>query len=212
MTDPDRPGESGGPEPDQPPAPPGAEVNPPAAEAAVDADQSGDQSAGPATSVRRPAKVRRGAITRQGAGTRRRPANPATARRRLIDQDVRDEARAEDERHRRARRRVLIGSAATLGVVGIAASFYLTDRSTTAHCVDPNQQPVSATYCDRGTPSGVFFLYGGSQYHYYYGGSVNNGRYAGGSVTAPKSGGIKTDSGRTIRRGGFGGRLGSGTG
>jgi hypothetical protein len=158
--------------------------------------------------------VQRGSVSEQGADTAPQAPSPAAARRRLIAQDARERKQAEDERHRKVRKRVMIGSGVAVGVVAIAAIAYWSapGGSTQAHCVDSNDQPVSASYCDNGSHVGSFFFFGGSQYHYYYGGSVSpSGHYAGGSVSAPKSGAIKTDSGNTIRRGGFGGRVSHGT-
>jgi len=161
-----------------------------------------------------PTAVRPGSIESQGADTAPKPPSPAAARRRLIAQDAREKKLAEDAHHRKIRQRVMIGSGVTIGVVAVAAiALWSSAGSTTqAHCVDANDQPVSASYCDTGSHVGSFFFFGGSQYHYYYGGSVSpSGRYSGGSLAAPKSGGITTDSGKTIRRGGFGGRASHGT-
>jgi hypothetical protein len=158
--------------------------------------------------------VRRGNIESQDGSTEPKPPSPAAARRRLIAEDARERKQAEDARHRKIRKRVMIGSGVAIGVVAIAAIAYWSSPggSTQAHCVDSNDQPVSANYCDSGSHVGSFFFFAGSQYHYYYGGSVSpSGRYTGGSLAAPKSGGIKTDSGKTIRRGGFGGRTSHGT-
>jgi hypothetical protein len=158
--------------------------------------------------------VEPGSVREQGADTVPKPPSPAAARRRLIAQDAREHKQAEDARHRKIRKRVMIGSGVAVGVVAIAAIAYWSSPggTTNAHCVDTNDQPVAASYCDNGSHVGSFFFFGGSQYHYYYGGSVSpSGRYGGGSLAAPKSGAIKTDSGNTIRRGGFGGRVSHGT-
>jgi len=161
-----------------------------------------------------PGSQQPGSITEQDANTAPAPPTPAAARRRLIARDAWDRKRAEDARHAKVRRRVMIGSGVALGVVGIAAVVYWAapGSSTTAHCVDDNNQPAPASYCDTGTHVGNFFFFGGSQYHYYYGGSVSSGgRFSGGSLTKPRSGTITTDSGKTIQRGGFGGRVSHGT-
>jgi len=158
--------------------------------------------------------VQPGSITEQGADTEARPPSPAAARRRLIAQDARERKQAEDARHLKIRKRVMIGSGVAVGVVAIAAIAHWSSPggTTQAHCVDSNDQPVSASYCDNGSHVGSFFFFAGSQYHYYYGGSLSpSGRYTNGSLSAPKSGAIKTDSGKTIRRGGFGGRVSHGT-
>jgi hypothetical protein len=157
---------------------------------------------------------RAGSIREQDGSTVPAAPSPAAARRRLMAEDAREAKRGEDERHRRTRRRVMIGSGVALGVVGIAAIIYWSapGSTTTAHCVDDNDRPVAASYCDNGTHAGSFFLFAGSQYHYYYGGAVGSaGRYSGGSLAQPRSGTVRTDSGKTIQRGGFGGRVSHGT-
>ncbi|MDQ1735251.1 MAG: hypothetical protein QOH56_1502 [Pseudonocardiales bacterium] len=178
----------------------------------ADPSASNESAEQPSAEPQPPPRPRRGSVRTQDGDTAAAPS-PAAVRRRLIAQDARDQKYAEDARRRRNRRNVLIGSGVAIGVVGVAAIVYWSaaSSSTTAHCVGANDQPVSASYCDNGSHIGNFFFFGGSQYHYYYGGNVAGGRYAGGSTVAPRNGKISTDSGKTIRRGGFGGRSSSGS-
>jgi hypothetical protein len=205
MTTPDDPAA------EQQPAPGTAAEQQPSAETPTEQQPPAETAAEPAR-VSHAAPRRRGSVRSQGAGTAVAPPSPAAARRRLLAQDARERKQAEDERHQRTRRRVMVGSGVAIGVVGIAAIAYWSSAgSTTAHCVDQANQPAPASYCDNGSHVGSFFYFGGSQYHYYYGGSVSNGRYTGGGLSAPKGTTITTDSGKTIQRGGFGGRLSHGT-
>ncbi|MDL4771440.1 MULTISPECIES: hypothetical protein [Thermomonosporaceae] len=87
-------------------------------------------------------------------------------------------------------------------------------KSTTAYCVDRDAPAVGKTagghktvpdsFCntsdiDRGTVS-----YG--RYYWYYGGKrSSNGYVSGGSAYGPSKGKVKSSSGRTLSRGGFGG-------
>jgi len=157
--------------------------------------------------------VQGGSFEQQGADTQPKPPSPAAARRRIMAQEARVQEEARAEQARRTRRRVMIGGGVALGLVATVAIVYWSKPggNTAAHCVDDQNQPVAASYCDNGTGLGGFFYFGGRQYHYYYGGSVSpSGRYTGGSIVKPKSGSITTDSGKTIRRGGFGGRISHG--
>ncbi|MCV7075211.1 hypothetical protein AWC27_14430 [Mycobacterium szulgai] len=132
-----------------------------------------------------------------------------------------EEARQEAEAKRRKQKRVLMGAAAGVGIVGLVAGlgyWLLTPDTVTAQCVqeDPNGQPVIVpdSYCT-GHTAGLngFFFYGGHQYRYYYGSSGSVGsRPIGGSTTAPKGATVKTKSGTTISRGGLGGSGGKGGG
>ncbi|MBB6169959.1 hypothetical protein HNR23_000019 [Nocardiopsis mwathae] len=70
------------------------------------------------------------------------------------------------------------------------------------------QRVVDERHCKRsGGSSGV-----GSGYHYYYGGTVDNGRVSGGTTTRPSDAKVVTERGTVIQRGGAGGRGGSGWG
>jgi hypothetical protein len=179
----------------------------------ADSDQPSIPDEEPPNSDEHPSQAQQGSVQSQDASTAPAPPSPATARRRLIAQDEHAKELAESERRRKLRKRIMIGSAVGIGVVAIVAVAYgSSGGETKAHCVDDNNQPVSASYCDQGSSVGGFFFFGGSQYHYYYGGSPGNGgRYTGGSVIKPKSGAVTSDSGKTIQRGGFGGRSSHGT-
>ncbi|OMC42058.1 hypothetical protein A5745_02405 [Mycobacterium sp. IS-2888] len=158
------------------------------------------------------------------ATTKPRPATPAELRARekfAKKQQEAEEARLEAEAKRRRQRRVLMGSAAAVGVVGVVAAlgyWALSAPTVTAQCVrdDPNGQPVIVpdSYCtDHTAGLNGFFFYGGHQYRYYYGSSGPVGsRPIGGTTSAPKGATIKTKSGSTISRGGLGGKLGGGKG
>jgi hypothetical protein len=156
------------------------------------------------------------------ATTKPRPPTPAELRARekfAKKQQEIEEARLEAEAKRRRQRRVLMGAAAAVGVVGVVAGlgyWALSAPNVTAQCVqdDPNGQPVVVpdSYCT-GHTAGLngFFFWGGHQYRYYYGSSGSVGsRPIGGTTVAPKGANITTKSGTTIQRGGLGGKLGGG--
>ncbi|MCV7166977.1 hypothetical protein H7I75_22870 [Mycobacterium stomatepiae] len=159
-----------------------------------------------------------GSIEFQDAATTKpRPPTPAEVRARNKyekKQKELEEARLAAEAKRRHQKRVLMGAAAAVGVVGVVAGlgyWALSEPTVTAQCVqeDPNGQPVIVpdSYCT-GHTEGLngFFFYGGHQYHYYYGSSGSVGsRPIGGSTTAPKGANITTKSGSSISRGGLGG-------
>lgn len=159
-----------------------------------------------------------GSIEFQDAATTKpRPPTPAEVRARNKyekKQKELEEARLAAEAKRRHQKRVLMGAAAAVGVVGLVAGlgyWALSEPTVTAQCVqeDPNGQPVIVpdSYCT-GHTEGLngFFFYGGHQYHYYYGSSGSVGsRPIGGSTTAPKGANITTKSGSSISRGGLGG-------
>jgi uncharacterized membrane protein YgcG len=166
-----------------------------------------------------------GSIEYQDAETTRpRPPTPAElrARQKFADKQKEiEEARLEAEAKRRKQKRVLMGAAAAVGVVGVVAGlgyWLLTPDTVTAQCVqeDTNGQPVIVpdSYCT-GHTAGLngFFFYAGHQYRYYYGSSGSVGsRPIGGTTTAPKGATITTKSGTTISRGGIGGSGGKGGG
>jgi len=139
--------------------------------------------------------------------------------------------RVQVERKAKTRRRILIGSGVTVGVAALVAVWYqaATPNEVTANCVGSNDTLASdENVCDEnyvtshgGYHSGGFFflpIVGGgySQYHYNYGGTVGpGGRVSGGTLTAPSGRTtVKTSSGKTVQRGGFGissgGKSGSG--
>lgn len=154
--------------------------------------------------------------------TKPRPPTPAELRaRKKFEQKQREleEARLEAEAKRRRQKRILMGAAAGVGIVGVVAGlgyWALSAPSVTAQCVqeDPNGQPIIVpdSYCT-GHTAGLngFFFFGGHQYRYYYGSSGSVGsRPIGGTTVAPKGATITTKSGTTIQRGGLGGKLGGG--
>jgi hypothetical protein len=170
-----------------------------------------------------------------------KPREPTLAEQRARRKAVEEEAeralqeaaeREELERKSRTRRRVLIGSGVTVGVAALVAVWYqaATPNEVTANCVgNDNTLSADENVCDENyvtshggyTSGGFFFLpiVGGggyTQYHYNYGGTVGpGGRVTGGSATAPSGRTtVKTSSGKTVQRGGFGissgGKSGSG--
>jgi hypothetical protein len=151
------------------------------------------------------------------ATTKPRPPTPAELRARdkyAKKQEALEKARLEAEEKRHHQRRVLMGAAAVVGVVGVVAGlgyWMFSAPNVTAQCVqdDPSGQPVVVPdgYC-AGRTEGLngFFFFGGHQYRYYYGSSGSVGsRPSGGTTVAPKGANITTKSGSTISRGGLGG-------
>jgi hypothetical protein len=169
---------------------------------------------------------RRGQVRYQDAETTR-PREPTLAERRARQkarQEAGERERAEveaSERKRTVRKRLLIGGGVTVGVVALVAAWYIasTPDEVTAHCVSTDDVlAVDENVCDENYvrshggyhSGGIFFLpiLGGgySQYRYNYGGTVGpGGRIIGGSLTAPSTRvTVKTASGKTVQRGGFG--------
>ncbi|MFL6142786.1 MAG: hypothetical protein ACJ72N_13075 [Labedaea sp.] len=144
------------------------------------------------------------------------------ARRKALEREAEEEtALAEAERKSKTRRRVLIGSGVTVGVVALVSVWYSAARPTevSANCVANNDVLASdENVCDENyvrdhhgyVSNGIFFLPiaggGYSQYHYNYGGTVGpGGRVSGGSIAAPSAKvTVRTPSGKTVQRGGFG--------
>jgi hypothetical protein len=153
------------------------------------------------------------------AATRPRPPTVGEAR-----------AREKAERERKAAERALVeanvkryhrnrrlkGGAAVVGVVGVVAAlgyWALSPRTVNAQCVqeDSTGGPIIVpdSYCTghSGGPSGLF-IYSGHQYRYYYGSSGAVGTWpVGGTTVAPKGADVKTKSGTTVQRGGFGSKF-----
>jgi len=194
---------------EEPPKGGGPADDKPEPETQSDADQSGDAEAesSPAGSIE----------FQDAATTKPRPPTPAELRARdkyAKKQQELEEARLEAEAKQRRQRRVLMGAAATVGVVGVVAGlgyWALSTPNVTAQCVqdDQNGQPVIVpdSYCT-GHSEGVngFFFFGGHQYRYYYGSSGSVGsRPSGGTTVAPKGANVTTKSGTSISRGGLGG-------
>jgi hypothetical protein len=169
---------------------------------------------------------RRGQIRFQDPETTK--ARPPTvgeqrARRRALERDAAQE-RADTqavERRSRTRRRLLIGGGVTVGVVALVALWYsaASTDEVTAHCVSDDSVLASdENVCDESYVTshgghysgGIFFMPlatgGYRQYHYNYGGTVaGGGRVTGGTLTAPGvKTTVKTNSGKTVQRGGFG--------
>ncbi|MHA7648864.1 hypothetical protein ACX9NE_00115 [Mycobacterium sp. ML4] len=166
-----------------------------------------------------------GSIQFQDAETTKpRPPTPAELRARKKHEDKQreiEEARLAAEAKRRKQKRILMGSAAAVGVVGLVAGvgyWLLSPEHVTAQCVqdDPNGQPVIVpdSYCTGHTPGmNGFFFWGGHSYRYYYGSSGSVGqRPTGGTTSIPKGATVTTKSGTTIQRGGIGGSGGKGSG
>ena len=142
------------------------------------------------------------------------------ARQRAADEEAAREQAEEEaaQRKRKIRKRVMIGGGVTVGVAALVAAYYaMKPDDVTAHCTDQNGTVQDDRYCDAGYASGhngylgsggLIFLPipGGGlrSYHYTYGGTVSGGHVSGGTLTAPGGANIKTDSGKTIQRGGFG--------
>lgn len=121
-----------------------------------------------------------------------------------------ERVKAEKARKRAATgKKVLIGSAVGVGVVAVVAAGYAIfhrDERVSASCVkDGSNEVVPDSYCSSGTShGGSTFLYMGSPYRYYYGGSNTGvGSIArGGTLTLPKGTTATTKSGTSISKGG----------
>jgi hypothetical protein len=125
----------------------------------------------------------------------------------------------------------MIGAGVTVGVAALVGSWYLlaSPATVTAQCAvagggdqdtvvaDQNCDPDYVSQHGGHIIGGIVFLPlpggGFGQYRYYYGGTGTIGqRASGGSFTAPSNATVRTPSGKTIQRGGFGitGKSGSG--
>jgi hypothetical protein len=154
-----------------------------------------------------------------------RPKEPSLAeqraRQQALAQEERDEELARQADAKAAtRRKILIGSGVTVGLVGLVATFYTVAKpeNVTAVCTDSNGVVQNDEYCDEsyvtthhGYSSGGFWFIpipgGGYQsYRYNYGGTGTIGqRVSGGSYDAPSSrANVTTHSGKSVQRGGFG--------
>jgi len=221
--------------PRQPPAPqPAAEQQQPTAEQQQPAAEGQQPTAGeqqPAAGEQQAeeppadAPPRRGQVRYQDPATAHpRPPSLAEQRaRQVADRKAEEVELAETaaaERKRKLRRRLLIGSGVTVGVVAIVSIWYAASRpkEVTAYCVADDDVVNDDSYCDEqyvsgsgGYHSGGFFFIGGRQYHYYYGGNPTplGQRVSGGSTVLPQGKAVTTRSGKSIQRGGFGIRGGS---
>ncbi|MCP2349712.1 hypothetical protein HD595_005834 [Nonomuraea roseoviolacea subsp. carminata] len=114
----------------------------------------------------------------------------------------------------------------TLSVIGIVSVMIVAycaaqdDDDVTADCVDMSQQLPDGTYevvdedyCDDDDDGTVHYYGGGSRgaYHWYYGGTRVGTRVRGGSSYRPSDVSISSRGGKSIQRGGFGGRSSSGS-
>jgi hypothetical protein len=133
------------------------------------------------------------------------------------------QAREVAERKAATRRKVLIGSGVTVGLVGVVAAWYVvgSPNSVDAVCTDGSGTVVSDNECDDDyvashgghydSVSGLWLLPlatggGFGQYRYNYGGTGTVGQHVSGGTFDKPSGGttVKTSSGKTVQRGGFG--------
>jgi uncharacterized membrane protein YgcG len=161
------------------------------------------------------------------ASARPRPPSLAEQRARQVAErrahEIELAETADAQRKRKLKRRLLIGSGVTVGVVAIVAIWYAASApgETTAYCVSDDDIVNEDAYCDEnyvrdngGYYGGGFFFIGGRQYHYHYGGNPTplGQRVSGGSTVRPQGAQVTTRSGKSIQRGGFGVRGGSGAG
>ncbi|WP_254897042.1 hypothetical protein [Amycolatopsis sp. Hca4] len=179
-----------------------------------------------------PEPPKRGSMRFQDSNTQ--PRQPSLAEQRARQQALAQEER-DDELARQAdakaatRRKILIGSGVTVGLVGLVATFYTVAKTenVTAVCTDKDGVVVqNDDYCDDnyvtshgGYHSGGFLFLpipggGYNSYRYNYGGTgVAGQRVSGGTFDAPSSRtNVTTKSGKSVQRGGFGisGKSGSG--
>ncbi len=147
------------------------------------------------------------------------PREPSLAERRARELALRREAeerlRAEEdaEQARKKRKRVLVGTGVTVGVVALIAVGYSAAQpqaTTTAQCVDEEtNEIVDESNCVTPAPTGgyygggfypIFIGGGGRQYHYNYGGTGTIGApVQGGTTAVPREGTrVTTPSGRDV--------------
>jgi len=170
-----------------------------------------------------PEPPKRGSMRFQDGSTQPREPSLAEqrARQQAVAQAERDEvAAAEADKKAATKRKLLIGSGVTVGLVGLVATYYSVAKteSVTAVCTDSNEVVQNDDNCDEafvtshgGYSSGGFLFLpigggGYNSYRYNYGGSGSIGQHvAGGSYTAPSSRtNVNTKSGKSVQRGGFG--------
>jgi hypothetical protein len=153
-------------------------------------------------------------------------AEQRARRKALVEEEEREAAEAQArevaERKAATRRKVLIGSGVTVGLVGVVAAWYVvgTPDTVNAVCTDANGIVQPEQNCDDNyvashgghydPVSGLWLLPlvngGFGQYRYNYGGTGTiGGPVAGGTYTKPSTNTtVKTSSGKTVQRGGFG--------
>ncbi|OXM48069.1 hypothetical protein CFP75_22585 [Amycolatopsis alba DSM 44262] len=152
---------------------------------------------------------------------------PSLAEQRARQQALADQERQEAldaeaaraaEKKSSTKKKLLIGTGVTVGLVGLIATFYTVAKpeNVTATCthddIVDNDQNCDENYVRShgGHVSGGFFfipIVGGgfNSYRYNYGGTGAIGqRVSGGSYTAPPNANISTKSGKSVQRGGFG--------
>ncbi|WP_242545093.1 hypothetical protein [Amycolatopsis sp. MtRt-6] len=170
-----------------------------------------------------PEPPKRGSMRFQDSNTQ--PRQPS-----LAEQRARQQALAQEERNEElarqadakaaTRRKILIGSGVTVGLVGLVATFYTVAKTenVTAVCTDSNGVVQNDDYCDDsyvtshgGYHSGGFLFLpipggGYNSYRYNYGGTgVIGQRVSGGSYDAPSArANVTTKTGKSVQRGGFG--------
>ena len=178
-----------------------------------------------------PEPPKRGSMRFQDSNTQPRQPSLAEqrARQQALAQEERDEELARQADAKAAtRRKILIGSGVTVGLVGLVATFYTVAKTenVTAVCTDAGGVVQNDDNCDEnyvtshgGHVSGGFLFLpipggGFNSYRYNYGGTgVIGQRVSGGSFDAPSSrANVTTKSGKSVQRGGFGisGKSGSG--
>ncbi len=180
---------------------------------------------------------KRGSMRFQDGSTQ--PRQPSLAEQRARQQAMAEQERQEvldaeaaraAEKKSSTKRKLLIGTGVTVGLVGLVATFYTVAKpvNVTAVCtrddIVDNDDNCDENYVTShgGYHSGGFFFLpigggGYNSYRYNYGGSGAIGqRVSGGSYDAPSSrANVSTKSGKSVQRGGFGisGKSGtSGTG
>ncbi|TVT25729.1 hypothetical protein FNH06_01530 [Amycolatopsis acidiphila] len=152
-------------------------------------------------------------------------AEQRARRKALVEEEEREQAEAQArevaQRKAATRRKVLIGSGVTVGLVGVVAAWYVvgTPDEVSAVCTDANGVVQNDQYCDDSymsshgghydSVSGLWILplaLGGGQYRYNYGGTGTVGQHVSGGTFTKPSGNttVKTSAGKTVQRGGFG--------
>jgi hypothetical protein len=170
-----------------------------------------------------PEPPKRGSMRFQDSNTQPREPSLAEqrARQQALAQEERDEELARQADAKAAtRRKILIGSGVTVGLVGLVATFYTVAKPTevSAVCTDSNGVVQNDDNCDEnyvtshgGHVSGGFLFLpigggGFNSYRYNYGGSGTIGQHvSGGSYDPPSSrANVTTKTGKSVQRGGFG--------
>lgn len=170
---------------------------------------------------------KRGSMRFQDGSTEARQPSLAEQRARqqaLAEQERQEELDAEAaraaEKKSSTKRKLLIGTGVTVGLVGLVATYYTVAKpeEVTAVCTTKDEIVDNDQNCDEnyvrshgGYSSGGFFFLpiiggGTNSYRYNYGGSGAIGqRVSGGSYNPPSSrANVRTKSGTTVQRGGFG--------